>query len=104
VSPISFFTPRGNRIARPRVLMRAMPLDRYSCEEAFRRMDDYLDRELSPPEVERVRRHLETCAACASEYRFEDAVLRDIRRKLRRVVVPHDLRSRIEQLLASGGR
>jgi anti-sigma factor (TIGR02949 family) len=76
-------------------------LDRYSCEEVFRRMDEYLDRELAPPEVERVRAHLETCLACAGEYRFEDTLLRDVRSKLRRVVMPADLRARIERELAA---
>lgn len=76
------------------------PLDRYTCEEVFRRMDDYLDRELAPSEVDRVRAHLETCVACASEYRFEDTLLRDLKSKLRRVAVPSDLRSRIERSIA----
>ena len=77
------------------------PLDRYSCEEVFRRIDEYLDRELAPQEVERVRAHLETCVVCASEYRFEDALLREVRSKLRRVAMPADLRSRIERELAA---
>ena len=34
------------------------PLDRMSCEEAFRRLDDYLDRELSPDEMRQVEEHL----------------------------------------------
>lgn len=75
-------------------------LDRFTCEEVFRRMDVYLDRELAPREVNRVRAHLETCVACASEYHFEDRLLRDIKEKLRRVAVPRDLRSRIEERLA----
>jgi anti-sigma factor (TIGR02949 family) len=78
-------------------------LDRYTCEEVFRRMNDYLDRELGPPEVERVRDHLERCIACASEYRFEEALLSEVRSKLRRVVMPAALRSRIEQLLSESG-
>lgn len=64
-------------------------------------MDEYLDRELAPQEVERVRVHLETCVACASEYRFEDTLLRDVRSKLRRVAMPADLRTRIERELAA---
>ena len=64
-------------------------------------MDEYLDRELAPHEVERVRAHLETCVACASEYRFEDTLLHDVRSKLRRVAVPADLRTRIERELAA---
>ena len=76
-----------------------MPLDRYSCEEVFRRMDEYLDRELAPHEVERVRAHLETCAACAGEYAFEDGVLTTLKAKLRRVAVPQELRDRIAKRL-----
>ena len=64
-------------------------------------MDEYLDRELAPQEVERVHAHLETCVACASEYRFEDTLLRDVRSKLRRVAMPADLRVRIERELAA---
>lgn len=64
-------------------------------------MDEYLDRELAPQEVERVRAHLETCLACASEYRFEDMLLRDVRSKLRRVAMPAELRARIERALAA---
>ena len=78
-----------------------MPIDRYTCEEVFRRMDDFLDRELAADEVARVRDHLETCAVCAGEYTFEGAVLRELKAKLRRVAVPEDLRRRIEQRLTS---
>jgi anti-sigma factor (TIGR02949 family) len=77
------------------------PLDRYSCEEVFRRMDEYLDRELAPSERARVRAHLETCAACASEYEFEESVLRTVRAKLRRVSIPPALRERIARRLSA---
>lgn len=74
-------------------------LDRYTCEEAFRRMDDFLDRELSEAEVVLVRQHLETCTACAHEYAFEGTVLRDLKDKLRRVALPPDLAGRIAERL-----
>ena len=79
------------------------PLDRYTCEEVFRRMDEYINRELSASETERVRAHLETCAACAGEYAFEEDVLRRVREKLRHVAVPAALRERIEQQLRAAG-
>jgi anti-sigma factor (TIGR02949 family) len=75
------------------------PLDRYRCEEAFRRMDEFLDRELAPQEMARVRTHLETCAACASEYGFEEDLLRTVRAKLQRVDVPPELRDRVADRL-----
>jgi len=77
------------------------PLDRYTCEEVFRRIDDYLDRELRSSEVVRVRAHLETCAACASEYAFEESVLLTVRQKLQRVDVPAELRERVLLRLAA---
>ena len=75
------------------------PLDRYGCEEVFRRMDEFLDRELLAHEAALVREHLETCAACASEFSFEESVLLTVKAKLRRVAVPAELRARIERSL-----
>jgi mycothiol system anti-sigma-R factor len=75
------------------------PLDRYTCEEVFRRMDEYLDRELAPNEVALVRVHLETCAACAEEYAFEEGVLTTLKAKLRRTAVPAELREHIAKQL-----
>jgi len=63
-------------------------------------MDEFLDRELRPGEVGLVRAHLETCAACASEYAFEESVLISVRDKLRRVAVPREFRARIALRLA----
>ena len=77
--------------------------DRYTCEEMFRKLDDYLDRELCSDEVGLVRRHLETCATCASEYRFEESVLAQLRDKLRRIAVPPDLLERISRRIGREG-
>jgi mycothiol system anti-sigma-R factor len=75
--------------------------DRFTCEEVFARLDDYLDRELSAEETRLVQEHLATCAICASEYRFEAGVLEGIRDKLRRISVPADLMARISARIAS---
>jgi anti-sigma factor (TIGR02949 family) len=77
------------------------PPDRFTCEEVFGRLDDYLDRELSPDEMRMIREHLETCAACASEHRFELGVLDGVREKLRRIAVPQDLMARIATRIRS---
>ena len=74
-------------------------LTRFTCEEAFRRLDDYLDRELSAAEMALVREHLEICAGCAREFRFEESVLRGVRTTLRRIDVPQDLQARVLRLL-----
>ena len=70
-------------------------LSRYTCEEAFRRLDDYLDRELSEQEMLLVREHLEICAGCAREFEFESSLLRGVRDKLRQIELPPSLQARI---------
>jgi len=80
-----------------------MTLDRYTCLETVRRLDDYLDRELSEPERYEVERHLETCDRCLQRFRFEAAVVEDLRMKLRRVTVPGALEARVRDLLRRGG-
>jgi anti-sigma factor (TIGR02949 family) len=73
---------------------------RLTCEEVFTRLDDFLDRELSPEELRLVQEHLDTCAACADEHRFESHVLGEIRAKLRRIAVPDRLRAAIAAQLS----
>ena len=72
----------------------------YDCHEAFRRLDDFVDRELPPDQMERVRAHLEICAICAAEVRFEAAVLDELRGKLRRISVPGGLMDRVSARIA----
>jgi anti-sigma factor (TIGR02949 family) len=76
-------------------------LDRYTCEEVFRRLDDYVDRELSPREMESVEEHLKICSMCAREYRFEESVIQQVRTKVQRLSVPSDLMKRISASLTA---
>jgi anti-sigma factor (TIGR02949 family) len=78
-------------------------IDRYTCQETFQRLNDYLDRELSPEEMRLVREHLEVCAYCLLEFQFEASLLRDVRAKLRSVPAPKDLVSRVLGALGSAG-
>jgi anti-sigma factor (TIGR02949 family) len=82
-------------------------LSRFTCEETFRRLEDYLDRELGPSEMQTVHEHLEICAACAEEFRFEGSVLSNVKGKLRQIELPEDLQARIiaelERHKAPGG-
>jgi anti-sigma factor (TIGR02949 family) len=75
-------------------------IDRYTCEEVVRRLDDYVDRELTPHEMQLMREHIETCAACAKEHAFAVATLRTIKAKLRRIDVPSDLMAHVALRLA----
>jgi anti-sigma factor (TIGR02949 family) len=74
--------------------------DRYTCEEMLRRLDDYLDRELTPAEVRRVEEHLQDCEACVREFGFEASVVQTVRTKLREVEVPDTLFGRVSMALA----
>jgi anti-sigma factor (TIGR02949 family) len=75
-------------------------LDRMTCEQAFSRIDDFLDRELSAEDMKLVQEHLDTCAACSAEFTFEATLIQGVRDKLRRIAVPPDLLSRISRKLA----
>ena len=70
-------------------------LSRTNCEEAFRLLNDFLDRRLSPDEMKTIEDHLEICAWCAREFNFETSVLHGLRRKLRQLDAPEGLLSRI---------
>ena len=74
-------------------------MDRYTCEEAFRRLNDYLDRELSPHEMDLVREHLDVCALCMAEFEFEAAVLREVRAKVQQIKAPPDLLARVSRAI-----
>ena len=78
-------------------------LTRYTCEGALRRLNDFLDRELNADETRLVREHLETCTRCASEYRFEETLLAEIKGKLRHSKLPPDLHAKVHALLKGEG-
>ncbi len=91
---------RDRETRAPRETEGTTGMDRYTCAEVLKKLDDYLDRELGPEEVRKVGEHLETCAVCAAEHRFEASVLSEIRTKLRRIEVPRELRQKLSRLLS----
>lgn len=74
-------------------------IDRYTCEQVFQRLDDFIDRELAPDETQLIEEHLEICEWCANTYKFQKGVLNSVRSKLQRVAAPPDLLSRISGAL-----
>jgi anti-sigma factor (TIGR02949 family) len=70
-------------------------LSRTNCEEAFRLLNDFLDRRLTPEETKIIEEHLEICAWCAREFNFEISVLHGVKDKLRKLSAPEDLVTRI---------
>lgn len=78
-------------------------LDRTTCEETFRRLDDYLDRRLSPEETRLIEEHLHLCEACSREFVFEASVIEGVREKLTRLTAPADLVARISAQIRREG-
>jgi anti-sigma factor (TIGR02949 family) len=78
-------------------------LSRTNCEEAFRLLNDFLDRRLTPEEMKIIEEHLEICAWCAREFNFETSVLQGFKRKLRQLDAPAGLLSRILSQLPPAG-
>jgi anti-sigma factor (TIGR02949 family) len=70
-----------------------------TCEETFRRLDDFLDHELSASECLLVQEHLEACRICAAEFKFEADIWSEVRVKLQRTTVPPSLREKVARLL-----
>lgn len=79
-------------------------IDYRSCAQVFARLDDYVDRELSPADLAEIERHLEICAVCASEFRLEGELLRTLRDKVRRIAVPRGFESRVWRRVADAAR
>jgi anti-sigma factor RsiW len=77
-----------------------MTPSRFDCEQVFARLDDYIDRELSAEEMRLVHEHLETCAVCAAEHRFEFTIIANVRERLQRIELPATLAGRISDQLA----
>jgi anti-sigma factor (TIGR02949 family) len=73
-----------------------------ACEAILRRLDDYIDRELSPGDMHMVERHIEDCLLCAGRYRFELSLNQEIRNRLGRIALPDDLVARIKLRLEAG--
>lgn len=74
--------------------------DRYTCEQFFRRLPEFLDAELGSAEAASMREHLEWCSVCLEEYQFERDLLEEVRHKLKPVEeAPAGLLERIGKLL-----
>ena len=69
------------------------------CKEVLARLDDYLDRELSPRDQQQVAAHLKVCSHCAQLYHFERGFVEDVRNKAVQVQAPPELMNQISQSL-----
>lgn len=78
--------------------------EKYTCQDAFEKLDDFLDRELSEKEIALVKEHLERCADCAGAYQFEGNMLECVRQKVQHIALPEDLLSKINMALDEAER
>lgn len=73
--------------------------DFYSCEEAVKRLNEYLDHQLSPGEAMVVMRHLEICRPCLRRFTFEQTLVVSLRQKVNASAMPTALRDKLHLLL-----
>jgi anti-sigma factor RsiW len=76
-------------------------IHRISCSETLLRLDDYVDRALSPADLELVEEHLLECVKCAAKFRFEASMLDAIRDRLSRISAPEGLLRSIRERLGT---
>lgn len=70
-------------------------LDFNQCEQAVKRLTEYLSRELSDEEQARVERHLSECRGCFEMFSFEEQLLEIVREKASEGHAPAALRQKI---------
>ncbi|HWB40614.1 MAG TPA: zf-HC2 domain-containing protein [Gemmatimonadales bacterium] len=76
---------------------------RISCSEMVLRLDDFVDRALSPADLELVEEHLLECAKCAEKFRFESSLVASLRDRLGRIAAPEGLLQSVRDRLRDAG-
>jgi anti-sigma factor (TIGR02949 family) len=76
--------------------------DFYSCEEAIKRLNDYLDSELDPAERDDVIKHLKICEPCLERFHFEKSLIAAMKERVCRSVAPFKLKERLASLMKNG--
>jgi mycothiol system anti-sigma-R factor len=66
-----------------------------NCDQAMEVLDQYVDRELTTPELAEVRRHLEGCPPCQRHFDFEEKMKVLVYRKACPEKAPHQLLAKI---------
>ena len=70
-------------------------MDRSTCEETVRQLNDFLDRELQESEMAIVRKHINACEVCTNGFEFNGSVLHAIKAKLHGASLPEGLKGRV---------
>ena len=74
-------------------------VDFYSCEEAVKRLNEYLDHQMSEEDRTVVLKHLEICKPCLTRFSFEQTLIISIRQKITHLCAPQALREKLHGLL-----
>jgi len=72
------------------------------CREAVRRMWAYLEESLEAKHFQEFETHLDTCQRCCGELEFNQRMRQMVAERETPPPMPADLRSRLEELLATG--
>jgi anti-sigma factor (TIGR02949 family) len=76
---------------------------RISCSDMVLRLDDFVDRALSPEDLELVEEHLTECVKCAEKFSFETSLVASLRERLNRIAAPEELLRGIRRRLGEEG-
>jgi len=68
--------------------------DDADCAQALARVYEYLDGELSPADLDKIREHIDECGPCLQQYDLDVALKALVRRSCQESA-PADLRERI---------
>lgn len=71
-----------------------------SCDDAVRRVQEFLDGELEDVSSEEVRAHFDACQRCYPHLRFEESFREAVRRAAGRETAPPELRERLLRLIS----
>ena len=66
-----------------------------TCEEAAKRLYEYLDKGLSPADYDKISLHLELCRICCKHFEFEKIIRSIIRNKTRSEKMPSLIKEKI---------
>ena len=70
-----------------------------NCQDCRERLDEFVDRELSPKDVAEIEFHLDHCGDCHGRYRFQADFKRLIRVSCEHDRAPAAFREKLRQIL-----
>lgn len=88
-----------NKDAEMKRVADCVDADFYSCEEAVKRLNEYLDHEMTPEERVVVLKHLEICRPCLARFSFEQHLIVTLRRNVSLLCLPPGVREKLFALL-----